>query len=137
MFTVSLTNILVFDSEELKQKKNMFIKKSADIIIGCHSRLYNSLTYVIRKDFIEITDRSMINELKQSFNNHQFGISSNNDRVTTESIFITNFVTGIKRLTVDFNTDSLKKMVLILSGSSVKVDFLRMWNVQNYDDEFI
>ena len=79
---------------------------------------------VIRKDFNEICDHNIINELKSLLRNHHFVIDTDNRQVTTDVLFIRNFVTQIKGLLLShINTVSLKRMIRTLSTSHIKVCF--------------
>ena len=79
---------------------------------------------VIRKDYNEICDHNIINELKSLLRNLHFVISNYNRQVTTDVLFIRNFVTQIKELHLSYiNTINLRRVIRTLSTSHVKVCF--------------
>jgi len=138
MFTVSLLNVLVFDNDELRKKKIKLIEKSAEHIIGCHSSKFNTAhSDLIRKDYNEIFDQSIINNLKIVLRNHYFVIDTDNTLVETDVLFIRNYVTIIKKLAFhySFSTNNVKKVIKTLSTSNIKVELLCVSNFPKYDEE--
>ena len=79
---------------------------------------------IIRKDYNEIANQNIINELKSNLSSHNFVFDTNYTQVTTDVLFIRNFVTQINELKLSYiNTISLKRMIRTLSTSHVKVCF--------------
>ena len=83
--------------------------------------------YVIRSDFNEIINSRIINQLKESLQNHKFIIKTNHDQITSDLIFIKKFVSQIYKLVVDaefsLNLNDMEEIRNKLSNSNFKVSF--------------
>merc|ERR1719376_882340 len=139
MFTLSMLNILKFDSEELQTKKLKLIEKSSKHIIACHNSIYGvEHQAVIRSDFDEITNLKIINQLKEKLRNLEFYIYTYHRNVTRHVNFIEKFVSQVDCLGIyaaDFNLKDLKMIAAVLTKSGIKVKELIIFNVEKYDEE--
>ena len=79
----------------------------------------------LKKDFNEIVDKNIINDLKSILRNRELNFDAKNDQITTDLLFIRKFVTTIKSIHILFNfsSDNFKKMIGTLSTSNIKVCF--------------
>ena len=90
----------------------------------------NNRSLTIRSDFNEITNLSIINQLKEKLQNHNFVIRIYHEGITTEANFIRKFVTQINKLNVDadyngnFTTIDMVDITKALSTSNIKVCFV-------------
>ena len=86
--------------------------------------IFNTCTDVyareIQKNFLEITNQSVIQELKQKLEHFHFVISA------TDSLFIEKFVTHIKEIYYTFVGEvvGLKKLISAFSNSNITVSSL-------------
>ena len=82
----------------------------------------------IKTEFSELIDENIIEELKQELRYFQFYIDTDHERVTTDTIFMRNFVTQIRQLQVNdpfnFNSNDMKNIISALSTSNINVCFV-------------
>ena len=93
--------------------------------------------YVIRSDFNEITNSSVINLLKEKLQSHKFNIQTKHDRISSVTSFMKKFVSQIKYLTVkdvDLNSNDMETITYTLLKSNIKVSFVAnlFYHVQLY-----
>ena len=84
-------------------------------------------SYVIRSDFNEITNLSIINQLKENLQNHKFNIDTKHDQISCDLTFIKKFISELS-LDVDakygFNSNDFEEIRDKLSNSNIKVCFV-------------
>ena len=84
----------------------------------------------IRSEFDEITNLSVIHQLKENLRNYKFCISTHHGRIATDESFMKKFVTEIYKLEVQqmkagfrINSDDVQRIKNVLSRSNIKVCF--------------
>ena len=85
-------------------------------------------SYVVRSDFIEITNSSIIKQLKESLKYHKFNIAlQDKDKVTNDLIFVKNFLTHIRK--IDFSVTNLEEILCTISSTKIKVKLNLIYSI--------
>ena len=78
--------------------------------------------YDVRSEFMEITNTSIVKQLKESLKGHKFRIFLyDKSKVTNDLIFLKNFLTHIRQ--IDFSVINFEEILCTLSASKIKVKY--------------